>query len=100
MVKTINPKLYKKISAHEIQYSDLCIELRLNILDAENELDKKLKGIMKWIKFSILPEAKFRAADGSDDFHGLEHSLWNYNINREELIDLYCAPLNMFNINN
>lgn len=54
---------------------------------------------MDWVRFSILTDAEYKAIDETDNITRLSQSLWEYSVDRERLLPMFCEKLNMLTVN-
>jgi nucleoside-triphosphatase THEP1 len=99
VLKVVMPNVFSRIVLGKISYAELCNDIRLHELDENNEDERKLFWIMNWVRFSTLTDAEYRKIDEADPINRFGQSLWNYNVDRERLIPIFCQKLNMFTVN-
>ncbi len=68
-------------------------------LDENKEGQRKLYRLREWIRFSLLSKEEFGAIDANDPIRKYDSLLWQYNVDRERLIPLFCQQLSMFVVN-
>lgn len=99
VLKVVMPSIFSKLMLGKISYAELCNEIGLHELDESNDDERKLVWIMNWVRFSTLTDAEYRKIDESDPINRFSQSLWEYNVDRERLIPIFCQKLNMFTVN-
>ncbi|MHB1185177.1 MAG: KAP family P-loop NTPase fold protein [Desulfobulbia bacterium] len=99
VIKIVNPSLFGKILAHQISFSDLCKEIGMSELNENNSDQRKLCGLMDWVRYSMLSEAEFKEIGDSDPIRKYDESLWNWSVGREQLLPIFCQKLSMFAVN-
>ncbi|MBL0671345.1 hypothetical protein JD504_11340 [Aeromonas hydrophila] len=97
-VKVVKPSVFGKILLGRISYTELISETELQLINNESN-ERNLIRIMDWVRFSILTDAEYKAIDETDNITRLSQSLWEYSVDRERLLPMYCEKLNMFTIN-
>lgn len=98
-VKVIKPSVFGRLSTKNISFSDLCKETGLSELDENIEHQRKLYWVMRWIRFAMLSEDEFNEIGANDPIKGFGRSLFEYNVDREGLLPIFCQKLNMFVVN-
>lgn len=102
VIKVINPDIFSKLLSRKISFSNLSEQLKLQGLNEEHDNDRHrrtLFRLMSWIRFSILTESEYQATDPKDPIKGFGNDLWNYSIERENIVPLFCQKLSMFFVN-
>lgn len=99
VVKVVKPGTFRKMLLGQISYSELCNEIGMRTLDEGNENERKLSWIMNWVRFSLLTEAEYNEIDSTDPIARFGQSLWEYNVDRERLLPIFCQKLSMFIVN-
>lgn len=97
-VKVVKPSVFGKILLGRISYTELISETELQLINNESN-ERNLIRIMDWVRFSILTDAEYKAIDETDNITRLSQSLWEYSVDRERLLPMFCEKLNMFTIN-
>jgi hypothetical protein len=98
VVKVINPSVIDSILSQKISFSDLCDKLSIPVPKYE-EMDHRLFLIMSWVRYSILSESEYQQAEEDDPIMRFSDSLWQYNIERQQLLPIFCQKLSMFSVN-
>lgn len=99
VMKVVMPNIFNKMVLGKISYTELCSDIGLRKLDENNNEERNLFWTMSWIRFSILTDAEFRQIDEADPINRFGESLWQYHVDRERLIPIFCQKLNMFTVN-
>lgn len=99
VIKVIKPTLFITLMSKKTSYTELCREIGIDALDERKENERKLIRIMNWVKFSTLTELEYQKIENSDPVARLGGSLWEYNVEREKLIPIFCQKLSMFIVN-
>lgn len=99
VVKVVKPGLFGRILVGKISFAELCNELGMAKFDQNQEGQRKLNRIMNWVRFSMLSENEFSQIDANDPINEFGRSLWNYNVDRENLLPIFCKKLSMFAVN-
>jgi len=99
VIKVVKPSTFNKLLLGRASYTELCNEIGMHALDENNENERALSRIMNWVRFSILTEAEFEKINDTDPISRLGQTLWNYNMDREQLLPIFCQKLSMFVVN-
>lgn len=99
VVKVVHPSLFAQILAGRISYTELGNEIKIAQLDEAKESQRKLYWMMNWIRFAMLSEEEFKKIDPNDPIKEFGRSLWEYNVDRERLLPIFCQQLSMFVVN-
>lgn len=99
IMKVIMPNIFNKIALGKTSYAELCNDIGLHKLDENNNEERNLFWTMSWIRFSILTDAEYGQLDEADPIKRYGDSLWQYHVDRERLIPMFCQKLNMFTVN-
>ncbi|MCS3455270.1 energy-coupling factor transporter ATP-binding protein EcfA2 [Aeromonas sp. BIGb0405] len=97
-VKVVKPSVFSKILLGRISYTELISETELQFINNESN-ERNLIRIMDWVRFSILTDAEYKAINETDNITRLSQSLWEYSVDRERLLPMFCEKLNMFTVN-
>lgn len=98
VVKVINPRLFQRLLARRISFTELCTETKMAELDGNKEEQRKLYRLREWIRLSLLSEEEFKTIDANDPIREYSASLWQYNVERERLIPIFCQQLSLFEV--
>ena len=95
VVKVVNPRLFEQLLHGRTSYSDASNQLGLFNVSEEN---RKLYWLMNWVRHALLTEQEYKDLSEKDPIksRGFDQSLWQYNVNREQLIPLFAQQLSMF----
>lgn len=99
VVKVVNPNVFGNLLLGKISFSTLCEQLGFHELNEEEESKRKLFWMMNWVRFSILSESEYQVVDANDQIKRFEQTLWQYNVDRERLLPIFCQKLSMFSVN-
>lgn len=99
VVKVVNPNVFGNLLLCKISFSTLCEQLGLRELNEKEESGRKLSWMMNWIRFSMLTESEYQGIDANDSIKQFGQSLWQYNVDRERLLPIFCQKLSMFIVN-
>ncbi|WP_320055785.1 P-loop NTPase fold protein [Desulfuromonas thiophila] len=99
VVKVVNPNVFGNLLLGGISFSTLCEQLGFCEINEEEEGKRKLFWMMNWIRFSMLSEAEYQGIDANDPIKRFERTLWQYNVDRERLLPIFCQKLSMFTVN-
>ncbi|WP_126452349.1 KAP family P-loop NTPase fold protein [Sulfuriflexus mobilis] len=100
ILKVINYSIYVRLQNSSVTYEEICKETGLtDEIDADqNEHSEKLKWLMMWIKYSLMPDGEFNSLDEEDRLRDFGQSLWEYGVDRHNLIPIFIQQLNMFRV--
>ncbi len=96
VIKVKDPSLYESLLHHRITYEELCQQTGLSDKEEKDRSLRKLQIISMWLKFSLITEEQFQELEDNDRIKGFGESLWNYGINRQDLIPLFTQKLSLF----
>ncbi len=99
VVKVVNPNVFENILLGKISFSTLREKLGFLELNEEEESKRKLFWLINWIRFSMLTESEYQGLNADDPIKRFEQSLWQYNVERERLLKIFCQKLTMFTVN-
>jgi energy-coupling factor transporter ATP-binding protein EcfA2 len=99
VVKVVNPNVFGDLQLGKLSFSSLCEQLGLQELNEGEESKRKLFRLMSWIRFSMLTESEYRGINENDPIKTFGQSLWEYNLDREMLLPVFCQKLSMFIVN-
>lgn len=99
VVKVVNPNVFGNLLLGRISFSTLCEQLGFRELNEEEEGKRKLSWLMNWIRFSMLTESEYQGIDANDPIKRFGQSLWQYSVDRERLLPIFCQKLSMFTVN-
>lgn len=99
VIKVVNPNVFGNLLLKRLSYSTLCEQLGLREINEEEEGKRKLFWLMNWVRFSMLSESEYQRTDANDPIKGFGQSLWQYGVDREGLLPMFCQKLSMFTVN-
>lgn len=99
VVKVVNPNVFGNLLLGRISFSTLSEQLGFRELNEEEEGKRKLFWMMNWVRFSMLSESEYQGTDANDQIRRFEQTLWQYNVDRERLLPIFCQKLSMFTVN-
>lgn len=99
VVKVVTPNVFGNLLLGRISFSALCEQLGFRELNEEAEGNSKLFWLMNWIRFSMLTESEYQGVDANDPIKQFGQSLWQYGVDRERLLPIFCQKLSMFTVN-
>lgn len=99
VIKVVKPSMFGDIQFGRISFATLCEQLGFRELNEEEEGKHELSWVMKWVRFSMLSESEYQRTDTGDPIRGFGRSLWNYKVDRNRLIPIFCQKLSMFTVN-
>lgn len=99
VVKVVNPQLFEKLIHQRISYEETIRILGLIELDLKNENYRKLIRIMEWVRYALLSSQEYKELPEEDEIKRFDEALWNYYVNREDLIPMFAKQLSMFVVN-
>ncbi len=100
VIKVVNTSLFQSLLHRKATYEEVCSKVGLSDdMDPEDsEYNRKLHWLMMWVKYSLISEHEFRALDEEDRLKGLGQNLWEYSVERENLIPIFIQQLSMFTV--
>lgn len=99
VVKVVNPNVFGNLLLGKISFSSLCEQIGLPGINEEEGGNRKLFWLMSWIRFSMLTEIEYQGLDANDPIKRFQQSLWEYSVDRERLLPIFCQKLSMFMVN-
>lgn len=99
VIKVVNPNVFGNLLLGRISFSTLCEQLGFLELHEEEEDKRKLFWLMNWVRFSMLSESEYQGIDANDPIKRFGQSLWEYSLDRERLLPIFCQKLSMFTVN-
>ena len=99
VVKVVNPNVFGNLLLGKISFSSLCEQIGLPDINEEEEGRRRLFWLMSWIRFSMLTESEYQGLDANDPIKRFQQSLWEYSVDRESLLPMFCQKLSMFMVN-
>lgn len=99
VVKVVNPNVFGNLLLGEISFLILCERLGFRELNEAEEGKRKLFRLMNWVRFSMLTESEYQGIDENDPIRRFDQSLWQYSVDRESLLPMFCKKLSMFTVN-
>lgn len=99
VVKVVNPNVFGNLLQGRIPFSTLCEQLELSDLNKEDEGKSRLNWLMDWVRYSMLNKSEYQVIDANDPIKEFGKSLWQYNVDRERLLLIFCQKLSMFTLN-
>lgn len=99
VVKVVNPNVFGNLLLGKISFSSLCEQIGLPGINEEEGGNRKLFWLMSWIRFSMLTELEYQGLDANDPIKRFQQSLWEYSVDRERLLPIFCQKLSMFMVN-
>lgn len=99
VVKVVSPRIFSDLLLGKISFSSLCEQLEIRELNEGERGKRKLFWVMNWIRFSMLTESEYQGINASDPIKEFGRSLWEYSVDREQLLPIFCQKLSMFIVN-
>lgn len=99
VVKVVNPNVFRDLLLERISFSTLCEKLEFRELNDEEGSKRQLFWLMNWVRFSILNESEYQGIEANDPIKRFEQSLWQYSVDRQRLLLIFCQKLSMFTVN-
>ena len=99
VVKVVNPNVFRDLLLGRISFTTLCDQLSFHQLNEEEKDKAWFIRLMDWVRFSMLSESEYQGVDENDPIRQFDDKLWNYDVNRERLLPIFCEKLSMFNVN-
>jgi|JI10StandDraft_1071094.scaffolds.fasta_scaffold286282_1 hypothetical protein len=99
VVKVVNPNVFGNLLLGRMSFSTLCEQLGFRELNEEEEGKRKLFWLMNWVRFSMLSESEYQGIDANDPIKRFGQSLWQYSVDRDRLLPIFCQKLSMFTVN-
>lgn len=96
IIKTVKPHVFDKLLHQKITYIEVCSETGLN---HSKEKNRKIYRLMSWVRFALLSDKEFSKLGDKEIIKNFGGSLWNYNIERENIIPMFSQKLSMFVVN-
>ena len=96
IVKVVDPSLFDDLLHGRASYTDVIEKLKLQNINEESESNRRLYWLMQWVRYCLLSEKEFAELPDEDEIKGFGQSLWQYNVSRERLIQIFSQQLSMF----
>jgi hypothetical protein len=100
VIKVINPRLFARMLSGDVSYAVLCKEVGIVDLDESKEDQRKLSWMLEWLGYSLWSDSECQALGENDPRKRFSSAIFQYNVNRQSLIPLFCTHLNFFAVNN
>ena len=92
-IKVVNLSLFQRLLHRKVTYNEVLSEMNLSDpIESDND---RFNWMMKWIKYSLLTDGQLSIADDKNELDGLGRSLWQYNLDRENVIPYFAQQLSM-----
>ncbi len=98
VIKVIKPDIYAKLDKQKLSYSQLVSSSELPDYDAANNLDKRLATILELLQFSLLTQDEYSKIPLDEHIHQNRGILYEYSIDRHELLPFFIEKLNLFSV--
>ena len=98
VIKVVDQSVYEALLHQKITYEELCRRTGLSEHDQEDRDLIQLQSIAMWLKFLLITDKQFEQLDENDRIRGFANSLWDYNVERKQLIPIFIQKLSMFNV--
>jgi energy-coupling factor transporter ATP-binding protein EcfA2 len=99
VIKVVNPNLFGNLTLGKISFKTLRVQLGFSELTDEEIQKHNLTWLLHWVRFSMLSESEYLSVDENDPIKQFERSLWSSGMDREQLLQMFCQKLSMFNVN-
>ncbi len=99
VIRVKNNDIYLKLKNKQINYQQLKKSLDLPEVIPDNEEGRKMSRLLEWIMFCLFSDEECANSDVKAAFDRMGQSLFRYDIERNEIIPLYCKFLDMFKAN-
>lgn len=98
VIKVVDPSVYEALLHQKMTYEELCEETGLSEHDQEDRGLRRLQSLAMWLKFSLITDEQFEQLDENDGIRGFGQSLWEYNVERNQLMPIFIQKLSMFTV--
>ncbi len=99
ITRVINHDLYAKLKNKTVTYTDFQKELGFPDSLSDRAEDRKMFRIIEWTQFCLFTDAEFDASSNKGDLERMDQGLWNYSLERNDIIPFYCSIFDMFTTN-
>jgi hypothetical protein len=96
VVKVVDPPLFDQLLHQKASFGEVTNQLNIHHLNEETENNRKLFGLMSWVRYALLSEQEFKELPEEDKIKRYGNSMWEYNISRERLIPIFAQQQSMF----
>ncbi len=93
VVKVINSELFEELLYQTIIYPNVEKAFNYNVTTNNSDLMYK---IMNWVRFGLMNDEEYRELSEEDEIKRYNSALFQYNIDREEIIPFLAKKINMF----
>ena len=97
VIKVIEPSVYEELFYRRISHRDLCAKTRL-LDEKEYKNEGMLQIIVMYLKFSLVPESEYNLLIQDGQLLSFHRLLYDYGIDREDIIPTLAKKLNMFTV--
>jgi hypothetical protein len=96
VIKVVNPAIYDGLLHKTISYDELCEKTGVSVEEQIDRDMRKLQFLSMWLKYALITDEEFKLLDENDRIRNFGESLWNYNIERQQLVPIFIQKLSMF----
>lgn len=93
-LKVKQPEIYEKIKMKKIPHESLIGELKIGAIQ-EGTI---MWDLINWLQFCLLPDDEYNKLDNNSELKKLRSHLFDYSINRNSIIPLFCENIDNFKI--
>ena len=96
VVKVVNPVIYECLLHKTISYDELSKQTGLSVEEQTDRDMRRLQVISMLVKYAMITNEEFNQLDENDQIRMYGNSIYNYNIERQQLIPIFIQKLSMF----
>ena len=98
VIKVVDPSVYEALLHQEMTYEELCQRTGLPEHEQEDRNTRELQFFTMWLKFSLITDEQYEQLDKNSWMRDFERSLWQYSVEREQLIPVFIQKLSMYTV--
>ena len=98
VIKVVDPSVYEALLHQEMTYEELCQRTGLPEHEQEDRNTRELQFFTMWLKFSLITDEQYEQLDKNNWMRDFERSLWQYSVEREQLIPVFIQKLSMYTV--
>lgn len=98
VLKVIAPSVYRSLCLKQANYDDVLSALSLSVIK-DNQDQYRLTSISDFLRFCLMSEEEFAQLGQNDPAQRFSSLMWNFNIERVNIIPYFCQSLQLIRFN-